>query len=296
MFLPLVPLVSVAALTYLFAVLDRWITAGRFQKPYYAVHVLHNAAIVAATARDVARSFTVGPKDLVTIPTTWSAVYLCYALHLYHCLLYWRSFHMDDWLHHGLMIGVALPLGSTVPTGPLMGMNLFFTTGLPGGVSYALLFAEKNGWISQVASRRWNARMNLWIRSPGCCAMAALVLAVMLSSPSPTQWEKAVSLAVAALTLWNGQYFMSQVVAANTVSALGDQLNTLRPTRRSPGACRSRLLVPSSNIEEGDTGDGSNTAPMDANAVPLRGQLPSLRDAWRTGLPEAETATAHPQQ
>ena len=267
------PVISVAALTYLFAVLDRWIAAGGYQKPYFAVHVLHNAAIVAATAQDVVRSFT-DIDGLTAYPITWSAVYLCYALHLYHCLLYWRAFHADDWLHHGLMIGVALPLGSTVPAGPLMGMNLFFTTGLPGGVSYALLFAEKNRWISQAVSRRWNARINLWLRSPGCLAMAALGLAVTLSSPDATQWQRAVTLIVSALTAWNGQYFMSQVLTANAVTAAA--LNT----------------------EQGGTADASSRGQNHgATAAPPPAQQLFLRDAWRTGHPAgAEPVEALPQQ
>jgi hypothetical protein len=218
------PIISVAALTYLFAVIDRTIAGSGYQKPYFAVHVLHNAAIVAATAADVWVSFT-DFGGLTALPVTWSAVYLCYALHLYHSLLYWRAFHMDDWLHHGLMVGVALPLGCSVPAGPLMGMNLFFTTGLPGGVSYALLFAEKNRWITQAVSRRWNARVNLWIRSPGCMAMATLALAVSMSSSSATMWQRGVTCAVAALTAWNGQYFMEQVLTATALSAASS--NTL---------------------------------------------------------------------
>jgi hypothetical protein len=247
-----VSIASVTALTYLFAVLDRWIASGGYAKPYFAVHVLHNAAIVAAAASDVLVSFTDFGR-LTERPVSWSAVYLCYALHLYHCLLYWRTFHMDDWLHHGLMIGVALPLGSTVPAGPLMGMNLFFTTGLPGGVSYALLFAEKNGWITQAVSRRWNARVNLWIRSPGCVAQAALTLAVILSSAEATKWETAVALAVAALTLWNGQYFMEQVVSANAITAV------LNIREDGKADAHSRGLVPT-----GASGDA------------LREPLPSL--------------------
>lgn len=216
----IVPVLSVGSLMYMFAVLDRWITHGGFQKPYFAVHVLHNAALTAVSASDVLVSFT-DFGNLSSHPVTWPAVYLCYALHFYHCLLYWRSFHYDDWLHHGLMIGVALPLGCSVSAGPLMGMNLFFTTGLPGGVSYALLFAEKNGMITRAASRRWNARINLWLRSPGCLATATLILVSILSNPS-TPWQAFVAVAVAALTAWNGQYFMEQVVSANAITQVSE--------------------------------------------------------------------------
>jgi hypothetical protein len=240
------PIISIAALTYMFAVIDRTIAVSGYQKPYFAVHVLHNAAIVAATTSDVLVSFADFGR-LTSHPVTWSAVYLCYALHLYHCLLYWRAFHVDDWLHHGLMIGVALPLGSTVPAGPLMGMNLFFTTGLPGGVSYALLFAEKNRWITQWTSRRWNARVNLWIRSPGCMAMAALALVATISSPSATVWEKGVTWTVAALTAWNGQYFMEQVLTATALSAASS--NILEAGKAD--VSRTVLLPNAPNASEG---------------------------------------------
>lgn len=241
----IVPAISIGALMYLFAILDRMIQRSGYQKPYFAVHVLHNAALVAATANDVLVSFT-DFAGLSAYRITWSAVYLCYALHFYHCLLYWRVFHYDDWLHHGLMIGVALPLGCSVSAGPLMGMNLFFTTGLPGGVSYALLFAEKNGMITRTTSRRWNARINLWLRSPGCVANASMILASFLSTPAGevTSWQMFVAVAVAALTLWNGQYFMEQVVAANAIT------NTSEDKTLTSNA--ARVLVPSLNTREGD--------------------------------------------
>ena len=207
--------------TYTFYLLDRALSQLRLQKPYYAVHVLHNIGIVALTAGDLVAAITQF-YEIPYLPFNWPAVCLCYALHFYHCYAYWRSFHMDDWLHHGLMIGVALPLGSTVAAGPLMGFSLFFTTGLPGAISYTMLFAERNGWISRAHSKRWNAVANVWIRSPGCTALAALTLAALLSTRTTSPWELGVGLCTAGLNYWNGQYFMQQSVwaeAVNTVKA-----------------------------------------------------------------------------
>jgi succinate dehydrogenase/fumarate reductase cytochrome b subunit len=212
----LVSLLAVGALTTLLAQVDIRITAAGFAKPYYAVHVLHNAAIVALTASDVWGTLT-DLHGALCAPITWPAVWCVYALHLYHVLLYWRSFHRDDWLHHMLMIGVALPLGSVVPAGRLMGFSLFFTTGLPGGINYALLFAERNGWVSRATEKAWNVPIHQWLRSPGCVAHGALTLAAGLSAPEASSFERAATVLVALLNVWNGVYFANQVLRADAL-------------------------------------------------------------------------------
>lgn len=213
-------LLATAALTAVFAGLDKSLTAARLQRPYYAVHVIHNTAIVALTAVDVKDAFlTATPALTPTLPLNWPAVYCCYALHLYHTLLYWRSFRFDDWLHHILMICVTLPLGCVAPSGPLTGASLFFTTGLPGGVSYAALWLERNGWLSRATEKSVNQRMNVWIRAPGCVAVATLIAQSVFAQPvlGVPEWQ---GLTCALLVWWNGLYFMQQAVEAGTQARL----------------------------------------------------------------------------
>jgi len=212
----------ILVMTGSFAALDKFITKVGFAKPYYAVHTLHNAAIVALTAPDVRDSFLQR-----SAPMNWSSVQLCYALHLYHTALYWRTFRYDDWLHHITMMVVALPLGCAsgagtgagtgTAAGPLIGFSLFFTTGLPGGVSYAALWAERNGWIGRAAEKNTNRLMNIWIRAPGCVAQAALTVASVLSQPAIPQWQVVIGCVDAAFVAWNGLYFMQQAVVASAL-------------------------------------------------------------------------------
>lgn len=197
-----------------FANCDNFLTREGYQKPYYAVHVLHNAMIVALTMGDVWAALT-DFNSIFVRPIAWPAVYICYALHAYHIYEYWRVFHIDDWLHHVLMIGVALPLGSLTRSGALMGMTLFFTTGLPGGINYALLFAERNGWISKEFEKAVNVPVHMWLRSPGCVTTASLTVAAAQSAVDSTRWDKAAALLIATLTFWNGIYFANQVVRAD---------------------------------------------------------------------------------
>lgn len=210
-------LLAIPFLIQAFHYLDVYIKNKGYVKQYYAVHVIHNIGIVALTLPDLYRSlFYV--HEAITLPLNVAAIYLCVALHLYHIIDYWSVLRFDDWLHHGLMIGVAIPLGMSVPAGSLFGMNLFFTTGLPGGVSYALLFAERNGLMIKPRVQALNAIAHMWIRAPGCIAQAALTVALTLSESDGSLIQRMAGLLVAALTAWNGLYFMEQAVVANIIS------------------------------------------------------------------------------
>ena len=211
----LISISKITALIATFASLDRVMASLRLQRPYYAVHVIHNVAVTVLTWPDLVSSVS-RFHEIQSMPLNWDAIYLVYALHGYHTALYWRSFRFDDWLHHILMIGVALPLGGLVPAGPLMGFSLFFTTGLPGGIGYAALWLERNGWLSRLREKQVSQAVNVWIRAPGCVAQAALTLAMTFSSPLSSiggvLWW--VGIVEAILNAWNGLYFMEQVVVA----------------------------------------------------------------------------------
>jgi hypothetical protein len=190
------------AITYMFG----------FQNIYYLLHSIHNALIVAACLPDVLITlFDFGAVGVYA--ANLHAAQLVVALHLYHIWVYRHKFRYDDWLHHGLMIGVALPIGMSLPAGTLLGYSLFFTTGLPGGIDYAMLFMNRNGWLDRSVEKRVNTWLNTWIRSPGCVSQAAFTLAYLSSnSPYVSWWMILGGILTAALNYWNGQYFMRQVV------------------------------------------------------------------------------------
>jgi hypothetical protein len=194
-----------------FVAADWLLTRIGLVQPYYALHVVHNAIVVWMTAPDVVATFT-DVHNLTAYPTNTAAAALVAAFHAYHVVRYWGKLNTDDWAHHGCMIGVAIPIGLFFGAGPLMGCSLFFATGLPGGLSYAILLAAWNGWLHRLTVKRWNSRIHTWLRAPGCLAHAAVTAAVTLSS-NLTLAEKMMGLGPAALMAWNGAYFMEQVVS-----------------------------------------------------------------------------------
>jgi hypothetical protein len=213
----LATIIIVFLYSQIFKAIDSVIVRDGLHKPYYGVHVIHNLLIVITTVPDLWNSFF-HFNTLYRYEPNYMAANICFALHLYHVMYYWRVFRYDDWLHHGLMVGIALPLSLSLRTGPLLGANLFFTTGLPGAISYGLLFANRNGWIDTLLAKRWNAATNLWIRAPGCVAHATLSLLALSVVPRVTNDQTIATLLIAVLTAWNGLYFMEQSIRANVVA------------------------------------------------------------------------------
>lgn len=192
---------------------------------YYLIHSLHNGVIVYSTWNNVVSSLT----DFGHIDTTEKNIFALqcvFALHFYHIALYWRKFRLDDWLHHGLMIGIALPIGTFSDSKALLGYSLFFTTGLPGGIDYFLLFLVRNGWLNKNYEKQINTWLNVWIRSPGCISHATLTLLVINATRIHYSLHWLLGICVACLTYWNGQYFMKQIVENNTLINIERKYNS----------------------------------------------------------------------
>ena len=112
-------------------------------------------------------------------------------------------------------MGAALFIAHQFHTGRLINYSLFFTTGLPGMIDYFLLFFVKNNKIDTMVEKKMNSWINLWIRCPGCTSHAVLTLLVyniynktLLSS----NFERCGYIFTAAITYWNGIYFMNKVI------------------------------------------------------------------------------------
>jgi len=194
----------------LFCLADTLLSKTRLEGIYYAIHSIHNAAIVYVTAPEIYHTI-VDFNGAQAAEPNMLALQFVFALHVYHILYYYQKFRFDDWLHHALMIGIALPIGGLVSSGTLLGYSLFFTTGLPGGIDYGLLFLTRNNWIARDVEKRINMWLNVWIRSPGCVSQAAFTFITLCARPHiDAIWYAGMIAGI--LNYWNGQYFMAQVV------------------------------------------------------------------------------------
>lgn len=203
-------LLEVATYFSLFCGLDILFTNARFDGVYYLIHALHNGMIVQNTFGDVWTTYT-DFGSLEKYEPNYHAASLVFALHFYHIAMYYQKFRFDDWLHHITMIFMALPIGVYLPSSTLLGYSLFFTTGLPGGIDYFLLFLVRNGWLGRLQEKWMNHWLNVWIRSPGCASHAAIT--ILYLGRIQSVGVQVLSFIPGLLNYWNGQYFMEQVVS-----------------------------------------------------------------------------------
>lgn len=195
----------------------------KIQGIYYLLHAIHNMVIIGLTYGEVIKTI-VDFNNIENFEKNRLALEFVFALHFYHIVIYWSKFRLDDWLHHILMIGIALPIGGYVDSKSLLGFSLFFTTGLPGGKDYIMLFLVRNGIMTKEKEKDINSFVNVWVRSPGCVAQATLTFVLVFGYMDMYSIDWVMGILVGILNYWNGQYFMRQVVENNAITKYKNQL------------------------------------------------------------------------
>ena len=194
----------------LFVLIDSFLEKINYRGNYYFNHFLCNLFVTLFTAKDVLRSYT-DFAHCEKYTCNSNVVSLIYGLHLYHSLYYFQKLGFDDITHHVSALCVCVPLALYYSPGSLLGYSFFFTTGLPGMVNYLLLWLQRNELYDRKKQKSWNQFLNVWIRNPGCISCATLI--VLKACLTETKEYFYASIIVALITVWNGSYFMEQVVA-----------------------------------------------------------------------------------
>ncbi len=195
-------------LTFILCNVDKCLCHRRWDGNYYLLHSLGNFIITYLCFDDLLISY----NDLFNFnkyKTDITPSIITFSMHTYHIINYKDKLLFDDWVHHILMCGVALPLSLYVKSGCLLNHGLFFLTGLPGAINYLNLFLVRNSYISRSIQKRINLYLNLWLRAPGCISHFVLCILVM---DSFDVFEKLFIRLTITLIFWNGIYFMNQVV------------------------------------------------------------------------------------
>jgi len=186
---------------------------------YFLLHTLANAIISLSSAADMARTLHdpigSGIGHCNVLPT-----YMIPSLFAYHLSVF-KNVPLDEWQHHLLFgIGLAGPQ-LRYCVGPLQNAVGFFICGLPGGIDYAMLAAVKEGLLASRDEKVWNARIQVWMRSPGIL-LASYAMFLTSKYAHARGPSKVLPYLLFLLASFNGQYYMQKVVA-NTAFKVNGQ-------------------------------------------------------------------------
>lgn len=179
---------------------------------YYMNHFIGNMIIVYYTFNSMVLSYNNKAlhvnNDLID-----SSRNIIYGIHLYHIVWYYNKLRFEDWLHHILMCGIALPLTLLFYHNNLIGHSFFFINGLPGGIDYLLLFMVRNNIIDRMIEKKVNLYINLWLRCPGCISTVSLIICEIVNTNTLLYYQLVSSIIITCTIYWNGIYFMEKVVS-----------------------------------------------------------------------------------
>lgn len=186
---------------------------------YFLLHFLVNMYIVSLILPDVIKTI----KDPIK-PIT-ASIYpslLTVLFHTYHVMFYDDIAH-DEKIHHLVNVYITSPLLWYNYNG-LCNYALFYLMGLPGGITYFLLFLKDIDKIKSVTEKNISKHLNLWVRCPGAITVVFSIYIQLLYNP---QAYKGFSFVVAIIamigTYWNGIYFMQTIVESHTRKLLNTQ-------------------------------------------------------------------------
>lgn len=194
----------------IFSLIDILLNSINIEGRYYIIHSITNLMVTCRTYHSLYDIFT---NNIVINKTDIPLAEMVSAMHIYHIILYFNKLRFDDWLHHLLMVFVALPLTVLSNCETLMHGGLFFLTGLPGLLDYSMLALVRNNIIHRMTEKKYNTLINLWIRAPGCILVSGFILFNVINLRKGLyRIDPSSGVLVGALVYWNGIYFMNQVV------------------------------------------------------------------------------------
>jgi len=133
-------------------------------------------------------------------------------LHTFHLLNNIRRINFDEITHHVIThifwYGVNYCNWNPLYIAPMIVMS-----GIPGGITYLMLFLHKFKLINKLTEKKISMYLNIWIRGPVCVIFSTLMYVTNLNElgNDKTLYEYYVTLFMIFFTFVNGIHFMHTI-------------------------------------------------------------------------------------
>ena len=135
---------------------------------YFILHFIHNMIITYIVAPYCLTMITdpIGVNDEYLIyKNNYKFLYpMISGLHTFHLLQSYKKINYDEIIHH--FIAYTFSIINHVLSHPFYYSYLIIITGIPGGITYLLLFLQKLNLINSLTEKHISYLLNVWIRAP----------------------------------------------------------------------------------------------------------------------------------
>lgn len=152
-------------------------------------------------------------KDLIL--SEWTNLDIIYpmiiGLHTFHLIHHIKNIKYDEIIHH--VITHIFWYFIFILQNPLYIAGIISMSGIPGGITYLMLFLQKYNLVSKITEKKISMYLNIWFRAPVCIIFATLLYIKGLENNMFYE-----TLFMCLFTMINGIHFMHNIVESYYMS------------------------------------------------------------------------------
>lgn len=179
---------------------------------YFLLHVLTNMAIILISL-PYALTLLDDPLNFENNHEEYNYISNCYilliSLHSIHMFYLNKTILWDEKFHH--YVTIIFWVMSVYIEHPLYSVSLINLSGLPGGITYLMLFLKNLHYISPITEKKISMKLNIWIRAPFTLIFTTLMYCDMIYSEY-TFGQKFCIYFMMGFNIYNGIHFMENII------------------------------------------------------------------------------------
>jgi len=178
-----------------------------FNTSYFALHFGVNA-VNTYLLLPYCYNLFINPLNNIYNNNKISYIYpMVIGLHTFHLVHNLKKINYDEIIHH--ILTHIFWYVSYINNDPIYIAPMIMMSGIPGGITYLLLFLEKLNKIDKLYEKKISMYLNIWLRSPGCIIFSTLLYIKNLNNIGFNYY---ITLFTILFTFINGVHFMHNIV------------------------------------------------------------------------------------
>lgn len=131
-------------------------------------------------------------------------------LHTFHLVHHLKEIKYDEVIHH--LVTHIFWFGVNMNPNPVYIIPMIGMSGIPGGITYLMLFLQKIRRIGKLTEKYISMYLNIWLRAPICIIGSTLMYVKNVEETNKDIYSYYIVLFMIFFTFINGVHFMNNII------------------------------------------------------------------------------------